>query len=264
MSIAKTSLLMTPAAEIEPEKVKRVWGGRFYPGKISLIVGEQGVGTTNIAIFLVATVSAGLGWPNSDAAARKGDVVYILTKDPAAETLRPRLEANGADLDRVHVIQELSDEQGSRAFSLLVDLRRLDKELRRLDQPRLIIIDRIDECLTGNGYVPFNRYNFSHVGTLLRQLELLAAKYDLPVVGVTRFAKASAGHPLSRVAGSSALVDAAQSVMTVTRQKNDPDQRVLALAKNNLSRDVGTISFCINQRVTTNDIRAPYITFIAE
>ena len=156
MGIAKTSLLMKPAAEIEPVKVRRVWNGRFYPGKISLIAGEQGVGTTNFAIFLAATVSAGLGWPNSDAAARKGDVVYISTKDSAAETLRPRLEANGADLDRVHVIQELNDEQGSRAFSLLVDLRRLDKELRKLDQPRLIIIDRIDECLTGTGYAPFN------------------------------------------------------------------------------------------------------------
>jgi hypothetical protein len=139
---------MTPAAEIEPVKVRRVWDGRFYPGKISLIAGEQGVGTTNVAIFLAATVSAGLGWPNSDGSARKGDVIYISTKDSAAETLRPRLEANGADLDRVHIVQELNDEQGSRAFSLLVDLRRLDKELRKLDQPRLIIIDRIDECLT--------------------------------------------------------------------------------------------------------------------
>jgi putative DNA primase/helicase len=255
-------LSMTPAAEIEPQKVKRVWEGRLYPGKISLIAGEPGVGTTNLAVFVASIVSAGSEWPNSDSSARKGDVVYISTKDSAAETLRPRLEANGADLDRVHVIQELNDEQGSRAFSLVVDLRRLEKQLRELDQPRLVIIDRIDECLTGTGYAPFNRYNFSHVRTLLRQLEMLAAKYDLAVVGVTRFVKATAGHLLSRVAGSSALVDTAQSVMMVARQMDNPHQRVLTLVKNNLSRDVDPISFRIKQRVITDDIRAPYITFV--
>lgn len=188
MNVAKSRLPTTLAAEIEPIKVRQLGAGRFCRGKLNLIVGEPGVGTTNVAISVAASVSAGCGWPNSDQAGCKGGVLYISTESDPAATLRPRLEANGADLERVHLLHQVKDDYGSRLFSLETDFDALCVTLAAVPEPRLLILDRIDECLMGSH---FEFYGFAKIRWLLRRLEILAGKHDLAIVGVTKFAKAN-------------------------------------------------------------------------
>ena len=92
---------------------------------------------------------------------------------------------------------------------------------------------------------------------LLGRLEALAAKYRVAVVCVTHFTKAKGGSALSRVTGSFAFVAAARSVFTVTRKRDDPDQRIFTPAKNNLGREVDALAFRIEQRITSDNIPRP-------
>jgi putative DNA primase/helicase len=81
---------------------------------VGFIAGDPGLGKSQIATYIAATVSAGGDWPFDDGTARRGDVVYITAEDGAAGTIRPRLEAAGANLDRVHIIERVIDQFGER------------------------------------------------------------------------------------------------------------------------------------------------------
>ena len=124
-----------------------------------------------------------------------------------------------------------------------------------------MIVDPINACLSSTDARPFNPNSVTQVRALLCRLEALAAKHRVAVVCVTHFTKAKGGSALSRVTGSFAFVAAARSVFTVTRRQDDPDQRIFAPAKNNLGRDVDALAFRIGQRVTSDDIPAPYAAF---
>lgn len=88
-----------------------------------------------------------------------------------------------------------------------------------------------------------------------------AAKHSVAIVGITHFTKAKGGSALSRVTGSFAFVAAARSVFTVMRSDRDPNQRIFAAAKNDLGRDAGALAFHVGQRITSNQIAAPYVVF---
>jgi RecA-family ATPase len=251
------------ASDVKPKKLTPVWYERFYRGKLGFIAGEPGLGKSLIAIHMAAMVSTGGDWPGDAGCARRGDVIYISAEDGAADTIRPRLEAAGADLNRVHLIESVNDYVGSRPFSLVADLGRLDQGLKAFRKPRLVIIDPVNACLSATDFLPFNPNSVPQVRALLSRLEALAAKYRVAIVCVTHFTKAKGGSVLSRVTGSFAFVAAARSVFTVVRKNDDADQRVFAPAKNNLGRDVDALAFRIEQRVTSDKILAPYAVFVS-
>jgi putative DNA primase/helicase len=249
------------ASDVKPQKLARVWNGRFYRGKLGFLAGEPGLGKSLIAIHMAATVSTGGAWPYGKVCACRGDVIYISAEDSAADTIRPRLEAAGADLGRVHLIETVTDALGPRPFNLVADLGRLDQWLQAIRKPRLVIIDPVNACTSATDGRPFNLNSVSQVRALLQRLEAIATKHRVAIVLVTHFTKTKAGSALSRVTGSFAFVAAARSVFTVVRKIDDPDQRVFAPAKNNLGRDVDALAFRIEQRVVSEKIAAPYVVF---
>jgi putative DNA primase/helicase len=206
-------------------------------------------------------VSTGGDWPRGEGTARRGDVIYISAEDSAADTIRPRLEAAGADLERVHIIEAVNDALGTRPYSLLTDLGSLNEILQTLRKPRLVIIDPSNACLSSTDVHRFNPNSVTDVRALLGRLEALAAKHRVAIVGVTHFTKAKGGSTLARVTGSFAFVAAARSVFTVERKQDDPNQRVFAAAKNNLTADLDPLVFRIQQG--PGDIPAPYAVFIS-
>lgn len=43
-------------------------------------------------------------------------MLLLAAEDDGGDTIRPRLAAAGADLERVHVLEGLRDEEGNRGF----------------------------------------------------------------------------------------------------------------------------------------------------
>ncbi len=261
-NVASTrGIVVTRAADLAPQKLSRVWNGRFVLGKIGFIAGEPGLGKSLIAAYMAATISTGGKWPGTEGKARRGDVIYISAEDGAADTILPRLEAAGANLNRVHLIERVNDYSGARPFNLLTDLGQLDEVLQSVRKPRLVIIDPINACLNPTDFHRFNSNSVTQVRALLGRLESLAAKHRVAVVCISHFTKAKAASALARITGSFAFIAAARSVFTVTRKHDDPNQRVFAPAKNNLGADGNPVAFRIEQRLTTGEIPAPYAVF---
>ena len=117
----------TSLAEIQPEPVQWLWEGRIPRGKLTLLEGEPGVGKSSLTLELAARVSRGSPMPLVKTHSEPANVVIFSADDGLADTVRPRLDAAGADLTRIFAIDGLIDE------AELIQLR-----------PALVIIDPLD------------------------------------------------------------------------------------------------------------------------
>ena len=93
-----------PFSEIQPRDVDWLWKQRIAAGEITLAHGSPGDGKSLLGVLLAASITRGLPLPGDEAVRAPGDVALIAhcgEDDPATIT-RPRLEAAGADLRRVH------------------------------------------------------------------------------------------------------------------------------------------------------------------
>ena len=101
---AECKLVVRCMADVEPEKIEWLWPGRIAIGKQTLIGGEPGLGKSQITTALAATVTNGGAWPCDEGKAPLGSVIILSAEDDAGDTIRPRLDAAGADVTRVHQI----------------------------------------------------------------------------------------------------------------------------------------------------------------
>ena len=83
-----------------------------------------------------------------------GDVLFISAEDDAADTIRPRLDAAGADPSRVHIVGGVESlnrdgDPETRLLSLRRDLEPIREAARSLKQCRLIVVDPVSAYLDG-------------------------------------------------------------------------------------------------------------------
>src|SRR5262245_18675880 len=92
----------TTLAEVQSRPVNWLWDGRIPYAKVTLLDGEPGSGKSLLALDLAARVSRGAAMPHSRVKpAGPANVVLFNEDDNLADTIRPRLEAAGADLTRI-------------------------------------------------------------------------------------------------------------------------------------------------------------------
>jgi hypothetical protein len=91
-------------ADLPDQPQEWLWPGRIPCGALTLLCGDQGRGKSLVALDMAARVSAGLPWPHGGAPAEPADVLIFSAEDSLGRTVRGRLLAAGADLERIHYI----------------------------------------------------------------------------------------------------------------------------------------------------------------
>jgi len=74
-------------------------------GKLVTLDGDPSLGKSTLALSFAAVVTTGGNWPDGTHCAFDGDVVLLAAEDGLADTVRPRLDAAGADVTRVHAVE---------------------------------------------------------------------------------------------------------------------------------------------------------------
>ncbi|HEY8127732.1 MAG TPA: AAA family ATPase, partial [Hyphomicrobium sp.] len=114
---------------------------------LSMLAGSPGLGKSQVSLSIAASISSGSSWPVSRVKAPQGDVIILSMEDRAEDTIKPRLEACGANLSRVHIITDVEDEEGSRPFNPQGDLGLLEEAIEANGKVSLVIIDPISAYL---------------------------------------------------------------------------------------------------------------------
>ena len=125
-------------------------GGRLLRGKFNLLAGFPDASKSTLACEIAARVSRGETWLDRTPVQESGSVLIVSTEDGVEDTIRPRLEAAGADLDRVGNPVKRDSRHGDRPICLYEDLEEVERALRR--DCELLVIDTLNSYLAGDDY----------------------------------------------------------------------------------------------------------------
>jgi len=230
-------------SDVQAQPIRWLWPGRFARGKVSMIAGNPGLGKSQVTASLAAIVTTGGRWPVDGGRCEAGSVVFLSAEDDAADTIKPRLLAAGADTSRCYILDAVTDRDADgtprvRSFNLQIDLDRLAALLDRIGDVALVVIDPISAYLGGA-----DSHKNAEVRAVLAPLAELAARYGVGVVCVSHLNKAGGTEALMRVTGSLAFVAAARAAYVVARDKDDPQRRLFLPLKNNIGNDQAGLAF---------------------
>jgi len=238
--------VLVRVSDVKPQCVRWMWPGRIALGKLTLIAGDPGLGKSFLTLDIAARVTRGLPWPDDGASAPpRGGVVLLSAEDDIADTIRPRLDAAGADPASVQVLTAIkgtdADGEYQRGVDLTRDLGHVESAIRHTPDCRLVICDPISAYLGGA-----DSHRNAEIRGLLTPLADLAVRQGVAVVAVTHLRKGE-GPAIYRSMGSLAFVAAARAAWAVAADRDDPARRLFLPVKNNLALDLHGLAFRIAQ-----------------
>jgi len=235
--VERDDVIMRRVADVKAEPIRWSWPGRIARGKITMIAGHPGLGKSQIAIAMSAVITKVGRWPVDGTPCDPGTVMILSAEDDVADTIRPRLEAAGADLAKVEVLDgviDAFDTEGnpiSRPLNLRTDIARLDALFALRRDLAMLIVDPVAAYLGAT-----DSHVNADVRALLAPLAALATKHQVAVILISHLNKGGANaDALMRVTGSLAFVAAARAAFIVAKDSENPARRLFLPAKNNIA-----------------------------
>ncbi|MEM1012527.1 MAG: AAA family ATPase [Planctomycetota bacterium] len=241
---ADSELATDAFADIEPEQIDWLWEGKIARGKLTALVSRPGIGKSMLTCDLAARVSSGEVMPDGTPGVLGGAHVLLANaEDGAGDTIRPRLDAAGADVGRVHLLRGVVKPDGTEAFFTFEDAPVLQRALQRhRDEQRdiaLIVIDPVGSYLNGKG----DSHRDNDVRKDLGPLVKMAQDFNVAVVLVMHTRKAVGRIADDMVLGSRAFTGICRQVWHLSKNKDDPTRRLLLPGKSNIAAVATGMSF---------------------
>jgi len=189
-----------------------------------------------------------------------GRVFLLSAEDDPADTIRPRLDAAGALVQAVELVEGVRRKDGETgSFNLAEDIAALDEMLTGNDMAvvpvRLLIVDPISAYLGDTD---------SHVNASVREalapLAALAGKHKVAVVAVSHLNK-SGGAAIYRATGSLAFMAAARAAWVVGRDPDNEERCLMVPVKQNLAPNEGGFAYRIEAVNTPSGIPAARVAW---
>jgi RecA-family ATPase len=215
--------------ELVPRPLDWLWPGRLAFGKLAILDGDPGLGKSLVTLDLCARLSTGQPFPDGSSCPDPGNAIVLNAEDGAEDTVRPRLQALGADLARVFVLHSENADAGG-LLRLPSQLAILDDAMMRT-RARLLVIDPVVTFFDSSVQTGSD----ASVRSALAPLARHAAKHGCAVLLVRHLNKSGRGPSAYRGGGSIGLLGACRSGWLVARNPKVPEQCVFAQVKNNLA-----------------------------
>ena len=233
-----------PASEVARETVRWVWPGRIPAGKLTVVEGDPATAKSTLVLDLAARVTTGAPWPDGASPSRPASALLLSAEDGWGDTIRPRLEAAGADLSRCLCVaaRRVEGDEGSvlRPVVLPDDIAWIAR-LVESSNAALVVVDVLAAYLSDR----VDSHKDQSVRRLLAQLGAAAARTGAAVVMVRHLNKAPGGPALYRGGGSIGIVGAARAAYAVLRDPDDPSHRLVATVKSNLAPEAPTWGYAL-------------------
>lgn len=232
-------------ADVEPRPVRWLWQDRIAAGRVSMVVGMPGLGKSFLTCDMAARVTTGRSWPDG-APCERGSVLFITCEDDPGDTIRPRLDAHGADVSRVHLLagslvrDPESGDDVEMMFSL-AEVSILEDALAAISDCRLIVIDPIGSFLGGRT----DSHRDNEVRAVLAPVAMLAERSGAAVLMVAHRRKSNGGSADDSALGSRAFTGLARAVWHLSADPDDDERRLWLPGKSNLAKRASGLAFRI-------------------
>jgi AAA domain len=221
-----------PFETIRRERTEWLLPGRIPIGGVTILGGDPGLGKSQWTCLLAAQLSRGeLGPPAA--------TLMLTAEDDPSRTIKPRLEAAGADLSLIHVVRGMSSD----GFELPDDVLELERLVADV-KARLVTIDPVSAHLCGKT----DSFKDADVRRALRPLSDVGERHQCALLPVMHLNKGSGMPAIYRLSGSVAFSGAPRSILFFARDPDDPEgatgpQRALSHDKCNLGPECSTLLY---------------------
>lgn len=226
--------------EVVEEELDWIWHPYLARGELTILEGDPGLGKSYLAQIVAGAIVDGRRLPTDRATGRKpvkGKVAYFDMENSAGTVTKRRLVDNGVE-NLKHYLQEETP------FSI-DDEDALDEVYEALEelQPTLVVFDTL------NTYIgKADTHKSSEVQQAFSHFKQIAKDFNCAVLVLRHLTKSKGGDKaIYRGQGSIAFTGLARVVMTVGQMPEDPDTRVMAVTKINITRPPKAICFTIQE-----------------
>jgi putative DNA primase/helicase len=249
--------MTTCAADIVPEPISWLWNGWLAAGKLHILAGAPGTGKTTLSLSLAATLTTAGRWPDGTPCTQPGNVLIWSGEDDPADTLVPRLDASGANLNRVHFLTGTRDTATGEilSFDPSRDIPAIEVLAKRIGGVSMLIIDPIVSATGGA-----DSHKNAEVRRALQPVVDIGRLLGCCIVGISHFSKGTQGRdPTERVTGSLAFGALARVVLAAAKlSEDDGGGRLLCRTKSNIGADHGGVKYDLLEKETSGGIFASY------
>jgi hypothetical protein len=226
--------------DVHEEQVRWLWPGRIPLGKLTILDGDPGLGKSTVTLDIAARVTTGRAMPAlPEAALPAAHVVLLTAEDGLGDTIRPRLAAAAADLDKVTALEGIKLSSG---VLLPIYLPNNITDVARIVRATSAVLVLIDPLMA---YLPesVNSASDQSVRQALLPLSDFAQASGAAVLVVRHLNKQPGKNVLYRGGGSIGIIGAARSGLLIARDNDNPNRRFLGVTKSNLCKQPRTLAF---------------------
>ncbi|WP_426998177.1 AAA family ATPase [Pseudarthrobacter sp. N5] len=244
-------VILTPASMIRTRRQKWFWAPRKGCGVIPLgtgtiAAGKGGEGKTTFVLDLIGQLTR--GELPGDLYGVRGTAIIIGPEDDWDTIMVPRLQAAGADLDKVYKIDvETSFDEITRQRSLKfpMDVDSIAEAVHETGA-KIVVLDPAPSLMHGD----MNKVQ--DVRHAYEPLMALAQRFELAMILINHFGKGG-GSVSSKLSGSHAWRDLTRSYLAFATDE-ETGERVFSQDKNNYAETKGSYKFALESvDVTTDD-----------
>ena len=225
--------VLLTADQLKIPPMSWLWPGFVPEGNLCLIMGEPGVGKSQLAMDIASRVTRGTEWPDGAPGVRPGGVAFFETEDSLGDTLA-RADAAGADRSRLVTSSDCLD------LSTPEGIAELERKISNLRDIKALVLSPF-----GMFFGEIKSYKDTDIRRLMVPLLAWAARKKIAIIGVMHKGAGSKGRSAEDAAGPQAFGRRARIMLAAVVDQNDPlfkqnpkkARRLLVGAKANNGRD---------------------------
>lgn len=187
------------------KKVEWLWYPYIPYGKITIVQGDPGEGKSTMMIQIAALITNGKLMPDGSGEGIPGNVIYQAAEDGIEDTVKPRLEAAGADCRRIAFLEQLDEEP------IRLDDERLAQAIESM-KAKLLVIDPLQAYLGIDSDMKSNS-----IRAVFGRLGKVAERTGCAVVLIGHMNKSGSTKGIYRGLGSIDIAAVARSILMVGR-----------------------------------------------
>lgn len=269
-------LHIVEASSLRSRPTKWIWPGYIAAKSQTMLTGRPGLGKSQFLAATVASATTTKPFPGQATAIHEPmNVLMLSDEDAIEETVRPRLEAAGANLDRVKFLRGVIRKDSNDHRYILSEDGDLIKAAVRQHKIGLITIDPI------TGYFgKTNSHQTTDVRHSLRPLGDVSEETGVSVLTLTHPSKGSGQRAIDQFIGSQAFIAMCRiGLMAIEEVEFDLDGErketgrfLITCVKNNLAEKPAPIAYRIvpvtipgeNCEGDHADVHTSYLDFAQE
>ena len=205
-------------SDIQTKSIDWIWRGVLARGKVTILTGVAGLGKSLLSLDIAAKITRGGQLPGGTKAP-SGRVLLLCAEDDFGDTVKPRLEAAGADTSMI-VRPDAHIDLASDADALV-----------GAGDVALIVIDPITSYL--------DNVNIDRAGEVRPAMEALAsvaARMNAAVLAITHPSKVTGRAAVHAAVGSQAFVAVARLAWQLSSDPESSDTALLLPVKANICK----------------------------